>query len=133
MNDLLDVFGDIHGQYDELVALLENLGYSPPGGAWAHPRRTVIFVRDLIDRGPKQVGIVELVRAIAGAGSARCILGNHEFNVIAWATENLDQPGEFLRPRKQKNRQQHAAWSLFGRLLSSAGVWIIQLKIPHRA
>jgi hypothetical protein len=38
-------------------------------------------------------------------------MGNHEFNAIAWATQDLDCPDEFLRSRtKPGNRQQHAAF-----------------------
>jgi hypothetical protein len=45
------------------------------------------------------------------AGSARCVLGNHEFNAIAWATPDPDAPGEYLRPRgRAGNRMQHQAF-----------------------
>jgi hypothetical protein len=76
----LDVIGDVHGQYDKLVPLLSHLGYSEANGAWRHPSRTAVFLGDLIDRGPKQLATVALVRAMVEAGSAQCILGNHEFN-----------------------------------------------------
>jgi len=107
----LDVIGDVHGQYDKLAALLTHLGYSESGGAYRHPSRVAVFVGDLIDRGPKQVETVELVRAMTKVGSARCILGNHEFNAIAWATPDPDDSGEFLRPHgKPGNREQHRAF-----------------------
>ncbi len=107
----LDVIGDVHGQCDKLTALLEHLGYSRSDGAYRHPSRTAVFVGDLIDRGPKQVETVELVRAMIRAGSARCILGNHEFNAIAWVTPDPEVPEEFLRPhRKPGNLAQHRAF-----------------------
>ncbi|MGO8855600.1 MAG: metallophosphoesterase [Steroidobacteraceae bacterium] len=82
-----------------------------PIKAYRHPERTAIFVGDLIDRGPHQVATVDLVQAMVEAGSAKCILGNHEFNSIAWVTEDLDLPGEFLRPRgKPGNRGAHQAF-----------------------
>jgi len=105
-----DVIGDIHGQYDKLVELLEKMEYQQSVGVWRHAKRTAIFVGDLIDRGPGQVKTVELVRAMVAAGSARCILGNHEFNAIAWATEDPVESGKFLRPHTDKNREQHAAF-----------------------
>lgn len=111
MTTPLDVIGDIHGQYDKLTALLEHMGYRHRGGAYSHPSRTVVFVGDLIDRGPKQVETVELVRAMIQAGSARCILGNHEFNAIAWVTPDPDAPGEYLRSHgKPGNFGQHQAF-----------------------
>jgi Calcineurin-like phosphoesterase len=106
-----DVIGDVHGQFDKLVALLGHLGYREAGGTWCHPSRSVIFVGDLIDRGPKQLATVDLVRRMVEAGSARCVMGNHEFNAIAWATPDPEHPGKFLRDHhKRGNRKQHAAF-----------------------
>lgn len=111
MTSAFDIIGDIHGHYDKLVGLLELMGYRFANGVWRHPRRTAVFVGDLIDRGPRQVAVIDVVRTMADAESARCIMGNHEFNAIAWATEDLDSPGEFLRSRtKLGNRDQHAAF-----------------------
>ncbi len=106
-----DIIGDVHGQADKLISLLKKLGYRETNGAWRHPERSAIFVGDLIDRGPNQVATVDLVRRMVDAGSARSILGNHEFNAIAWATPDPDSPGEHLRRRgRAGNRAQHEAF-----------------------
>jgi Calcineurin-like phosphoesterase len=106
-----DVIGDIHGEYNKLVALLMHLGYAESSGAWRHPSRRAIFVGDLIDRGPQQRATVELVRAMVESGSAQCVLGNHEFNAIAWVTKDPEHPGKFLRDHhKPGNREQHQAF-----------------------
>ena len=109
-----DIIGDIHGHADQLEALLNELGYRLRGGAWRHPSRTVIFVGDLVDRGPGQLRTLELVRAMIDAGSARAVMGNHEFNAIAWATPDPANDGHHLRPRHgekgMKNRHQHQAF-----------------------
>lgn len=106
-----DVIGDVHGQFDKLVGLLKHLGYRDTGGAWRHPDRTVIYVGDLIDRGPKQLATIELVRAMVDAGAAQCVMGNHEFNAIAWVTPDPEHPGKFLRDHhKLGNREQHQAF-----------------------
>jgi hypothetical protein len=107
----LDVIGDVHGQYDKLVELLQHLGYRDIEGVWRHSDRTAVFVGDLIDRGPKQLATIELVRGMADSGSARCVMGNHEFNAIAWVTPDPQHPGKFLRDHhKPGNRQQHQAF-----------------------
>jgi hypothetical protein len=107
----IDVIGDVHGQYEKLVALLRHLDYRDTGGAWRHSDRTAIFVGDLIDRGPNQLATVDLVRRMVDAGAARCIMGNHEFNAIAWATSDPCHPGEYLRPHgKPGNQEQHQAF-----------------------
>ncbi|HZT44466.1 MAG TPA: polynucleotide kinase-phosphatase [Chthonomonadaceae bacterium] len=74
-----DLVGDVHGCYDELVALLGALGYAPEEatGAWRHPEgRRVVFVGDLVDRGPKVVETVRLAWAMAG--TAFWVPGNHD-------------------------------------------------------
>jgi len=107
----LDVIGDVHGQYDKLVELLQHLGYRDTQGVWRHSDRTAVFVGDLIDRGPKQLATIELVRGMADLGSARCVMGNHEFNAIAWVTPDPEHPGKFLRDHcKPGNREQHQAF-----------------------
>jgi hypothetical protein len=106
-----DIIGDVHGQFDKLVALLTHLGYCEAGGTWRHTSRSVIFVGDLIDRGPKQLATVDLVRRMVEAGSARCVMGNHELNAIAWATPDPEHPETFLRDHhKPGNREQHQAF-----------------------
>lgn len=109
-----DIIGDIHGHADQLEALLTELGYRHRGGAWRHPSRTAIFVGDFVDRGPGQLRTLELVRAMTDAGSARAVMGNHEFNAIAWATPDPLSDGHHLRLRHgdkgAKNRHQHQAF-----------------------
>lgn len=99
-----DIIGDIHGQADKLEAMLTRLGYSHHMGAWRHPNREVRFVGDFIDRGPGQIRTLKLVRDMIEAGSAKAVMGNHEFNAIAYATHDPDHPKHFLRIRGSKNR-----------------------------
>jgi protein phosphatase len=75
-----DLIGDVHGCFDELVELLVQLGYAAqPGGAWQHSAgRKMVFVGDLVDRGPKIPEVVRLVMESVKAGSALCVPGNHD-------------------------------------------------------
>jgi hypothetical protein len=111
LTSALDVVGDVHGQFDKLVGLLRYLGYRETSGAWRHQNRTAVFVGDLIDRGPQQLATIELVRAMVDAGAAQCVMGNHEFNAIAWVTPDPEHPGKYLRDHhKPGNREQHQAF-----------------------
>jgi hypothetical protein len=107
-----DVIGDIHGHADKLVALLVKLGYRQRNGAWRHsdPDRTAIFVGDFIDRGPGQLAALGIVRAMLDAGTAQAVMGNHEFNAVAWHTPDHTRPGLHLRKRSEKNQLQHRAF-----------------------
>lgn len=74
-----DLIGDVHGCCDELERLLVKLGYQPWQGIWRHPAgRQLIFVGDLIDRGPRSLDTLELVSKLVAAGQALCVKGNHE-------------------------------------------------------
>ncbi|HJT35383.1 MAG TPA: polynucleotide kinase-phosphatase [Pirellulales bacterium] len=88
-----DVIGDVHGCTDELVELLEQLGYvrlpreaSDPlwgDAAYAHPQgRRAVFVGDLVDRGPRILDAVRVVRNMVQAGAALCVPGNHDMKLL---------------------------------------------------
>lgn len=78
-----DIIGDIHGCFDETLELLTQLGYEcgRDNGHYSvgHPaNRKLIFVGDLVDRGPNTPGVVQLVRDVVGAGAGFCVAGNHD-------------------------------------------------------
>ena len=88
-----DIIGDVHGCCDELEALLARLGYEeialeavdPVWGsrAFAHPEgRRAVFVGDLVDRGPRVLDVVRLVRNMVVHGSALCVPGNHDVKLL---------------------------------------------------
>jgi hypothetical protein len=108
-----DVIGDVHGQYDKLVGLLRHLGYAERDGLWSHLTRRAVFVGDLIDRGEGQLEVLRLARTMVEAGTGLIVMGNHEFNAIAWATPHPSN-GDYLRPRLgakgAKNYAQHAVF-----------------------
>ncbi len=101
-----DLVGDIHGHADALHRLLNELEYAEFEGVFRHPERHMIFVGDFIDRGPHQREVLRIARSMCAAGSAKAVLGNHEFNAIGWATRDKD--GSFLRKHSLKNASQHA-------------------------
>lgn len=79
-----DIIGDVHGCFDELVELITKLGYvEHPGGIWKHPEaRKLLFVGDLVDRGPKIPEVIRLVMDCVTAGSALCVPGNHDMKFM---------------------------------------------------
>ena len=109
-----DIIGDIHGQADKLHALPAHLGYENRNGAYRHPVRTAIFVGDFIDKGPQQIESVMTVRHKVEAGPAQAVMGNHEFNAIAWHMSDPNLPTEYLRQHGGSwgdgNRKQHVAF-----------------------
>ncbi len=82
-----DLIGDVHGCANTLERLLQKLGYSKHGGVYQHAKRRVIFVGDIIDRGPRIREALALVHGMVQKGSAHMVLGNHEFNAITYCTK----------------------------------------------
>ena len=82
-----DIIGDVHGCLPELKKLLEQLGYTinheddafivqPPA------ERKVIFLGDLVDRGPDIPGVLKLVMSMVSNGTALCVPGNHDLKLV---------------------------------------------------
>ena len=105
-----DIIGDVHGCADMLSSLLKKLGYVERDGAYRHSQdRQALFVGDLVDRGPGQLESVAIPRAMVEHGTAQMVIGNHEFNAIAFATRTADDT-DWCRRHSPKNRAQHAAF-----------------------
>lgn len=81
-----DLIGDVHGCAHTLARLLEQMGYRQQAGVWQHPQRMALFLGDIIDRGPRIREALHLVHDMVEAGSALCIMGNHEYNALGWNT-----------------------------------------------
>src|SRR5512138_2797540 len=79
------VVGDVHGCLEELDDLLVTAGYTPG-------KDRLVFLGDLLDRGPDPVGVVRRVRELG----AECVLGNHEEKHLRYAAHEArrrDDPG----------------------------------------
>jgi len=80
-----DIIGDIHGCYDELVDLLRELGHGVDAEAWrVEPvdGRNLIFLGDLVDRGPGTPAVLKLVMDAVERGVALCVPGNHDVKLL---------------------------------------------------
>ena len=100
-----DVVGDIHGCLPELLELLAKLGYAVEAGTAeaiegelrhgkrladlpilyrvSHPEgRKLVFVGDLVDRGPDTPGVLKLVMSAVAQGTALCVPGNHDVKLM---------------------------------------------------
>ncbi|MEJ7661797.1 MAG: metallophosphoesterase [Hymenobacter sp.] len=89
-----DLIGDVHGCYDELVALLDQArlrraargraGRPRPGraGDARRPGGAAIFLGDLVDRGPASPQVLRLVMSMVRDGAALCVPGNHDIKLL---------------------------------------------------
>ena len=128
-----DIVGDVHGCFDELVELLEHLGYqvaeqrnrsgerqylvAHPGG------RCLIFVGDLVDRGPKIVPVLQLAMSAVARGRAAAVMGNHDRKLLRYLeghqvriAHGFEASVEQLAAESEEVRQR---------------VWRFLRKLPH--
>lgn len=89
-----DIIGDIHGCARTLENLLEQMGYSKRNGVFQHPQRQAVFIGDIIDRGPRIREALHLVRDMVEHGSARIVMGNHEYNALGYCTRARPGSGQ---------------------------------------
>ncbi len=104
---MYDIIGDIHGYAEALKELLHKMEYKEVNGVWQHYNRKVIFVGDYIDRGPAIRETLNIVRTMNEKSNAIALMGNHEYNALAYAYRLSD--GSFLRTHNEKNNKQHEA------------------------
>lgn len=89
----IDVVGDVHGQLDALLGVLNDLGCEKERD-WAHPDgRVLVFLGDLVDRGPQSLEVVQLVAELCATRRAHCLMGNHEFNLLETWVARADPRG----------------------------------------
>jgi serine/threonine protein phosphatase 1 len=86
--------GDIHGRSDLLTALLDEAAREPRRAA----QRAIVFLGDLIDRGPDSLGVIDLAIAAGeriGAQQAIGLMGNHEM-MMRLALDPATAPADAL-------------------------------------
>ena len=127
------LIGDVQGCCDALDRLLDEIGYTPS-------RDRIYVLGDLVNRGPRSLATLRRLRGLGD--SATCLLGNHDWHLLAaahgvrpvHATDTLDDiltaPDrdewlEWLRHRRMAVHEQ-------GWLMLHAGVvpqWDLALTL----
>src|ERR1700675_4862157 len=75
--------GDVHGNFDDFVAILQRAGLTDQQNHWTGGKTTFVQVGDQIDRGPKPREVMDLMMALEkeapqAGGRVVSLLGNHE-------------------------------------------------------
>jgi serine/threonine protein phosphatase 1 len=92
------VVGDIHGCYDEFMALLDLAGLSSDD--------TIIALGDIVDRGPDSVKVIEFFRS---GHNALSIMGNHEHKHIRSSIGEVKPSASQLITREQIGEADYPA------------------------
>ncbi len=76
--------GDIHGAFDQFVAILRAAGIIDNRNRWSGKKAVLVQTGDVLDRGPDSRKALDLLRKLEGeaqraGGRVYALLGNHEF------------------------------------------------------
>jgi hypothetical protein len=85
--DSLYVIADIHGEYDNLLAVLRNAGLLDEKLRWSGGRSHLAILGDMMSRGPDVAAVLWFLyrlerEAEAAGGAIHVTLGNHEIMVM---------------------------------------------------
>ncbi len=84
------LIGDVHGCYDELIALLKQVDFTPG-------QDTLWLTGDLVARGPGSLEVLRFVKSLGD--SVRMVLGNHDLHLLAvFAGISRNKPKDRLTP-----------------------------------
>lgn len=79
------IIGDVHGCYKELKKLLKKVDAKPD-------EDRIIFIGDLINKGPDSRKVWELFREM----KATCIMGNHEYSFLHLAQGKIHKHSKYF-------------------------------------
>jgi hypothetical protein len=82
------IIGDIHGQFDKMVTILQQAGLTDEHLDWSAGDATLWFMGDYFDRGPDGISAVELIFRLQGqaanaGGRVGALIGNHDVLTLA--------------------------------------------------
>jgi serine/threonine protein phosphatase 1 len=123
--------GDIHGRLDLLDRLLERI----EADIAARPRRRnfIVFLGDLVDRGPDSAGVVERLRTYRPSFASPVFLaGNHEEVLLRLLAQEKGILTSWLKFGGSECAQSYGLDpDSFKRLEEEAALQLLQAKVPR--
>ena len=125
-SESLVAIGDVHGDFDDFVAILQHIGLIDKQNHWKDGKTTFVQVGDLLDRGPKPREVMDLMMALEKeaaqpGGRVVSLLGNHELmnimgdlryvtpmNYASFADSNSEKRQKSAYDEYVKWRNKHA-------------------------
>jgi len=113
--------GDVHGDFDDFVTILQRAGLVDAQHHWTGGQTTLVQVGDLLDRGPKPREVMDLVISLEkeapnSGGRVVALLGNHEMMNIMGdlryvTAENYASYADNKSAERQKSAyQEYVKW-----------------------
>ena len=127
--DSVYVLGDTHGNYEEVVQILQNSKLIDETHQWIGGNAHLVFLGDVLDRGMDALRLMWFIyeleqSAVSNGGQIHLILGNHEIMVMSNDLRYVAAKEQHLANMHQVSYQQlyHPTRSILGRWLSTKPV-----------
>jgi len=114
--DRIVAIGDVHASYDKFLALLRGTGLVDEGLHWTGGTSHLALVGDLVDRGPDDRKVMDLVmrlqpEAKAAGGEVHALLGNHDIMVLMRDLRYVDKKSYTAFAPDEKPEDREKAWA----------------------
>lgn len=106
--------GDVHGDFDQLVAVLRDAGLVDQRGRWSGGKAHLVQLGDIPDRGADTRKIMDLLMRLEGqarkaGGQVHALIGNHEAMNV-YGDLRYTTPEEFAAFRTDRSEQVRDAF-----------------------
>jgi hypothetical protein len=111
--DRIVAVGDVHGDYDQLVAVLRSAGLIDEPGNWSGGKTHLVQNGDVLDRGPDSRKAMDLLmrlekQAAEAGGYVHALIGNHEAMNV-YGDLRYVSAGEFAAFRDENSEKSREA------------------------
>ena len=103
--------GDVHGDYDALLGILERASLADRSGRWTGGATSLVQVGDVLDRGVKVIEVLDLLMSLEAqapseGGRAITLMGNHEAMNLVGELRSVAQElyGKFADDQSEARR-----------------------------
>ncbi len=130
--------GDVHGRLNELIDLLRAADLIGEDLGWTGGEGHLVMCGDLIDRGPDDREVLDLVHRLQGeakkAGSvAHALLGNHEVMNLLRDLPYVSRESHLAFTKEERASDRKKAWRGFRKAYASPTPGTHRAWVPTRS
>jgi hypothetical protein len=127
--------GDVHGDFDDFVAILQRAGLTDTQNHWTGGKTTFVQLGDLLDRGPKPRQVMDLMMALEKeaeqvGGRVVSLFGNHEMMNIMGDLRYVIPANYASFADSNSEKRQKAAYDEYVKWSASQAAALAELPQP---